>query len=58
MKELEKCPSCGNRKDGSRVYECLQCRKSFCQKCGYSTFGDVCPECDKAGRTIGKVVSK
>jgi hypothetical protein len=56
MKTFSACPRCGNRNSGDEVHECTTCGAKSCKKCSPDQrFGDVCPNCKKAGKKVGVI---
>ena len=53
MNTFEKCPHCGNRKDGDSIWECEDCRCVHCKEC--DSDNGHCPQCDGHTKKIGYI---
>lgn len=53
------CPSCGNTRNGARIYRCSKCAHVFCWDCKKNPgllSNYVCPKCSKGGwNELGKI---
>jgi hypothetical protein len=56
MATFAMCVYCGCNEDGTAIYKCEECKKTFCDTCAEGGFfSSRCPSCDVSGYSLGKI---